>query len=207
MYTAMLNEDTKGKNLKIELMFSIWVHILSETQTLQEHPPRWLCWQPGSRRCSSSEAAAGRSSSRYRSCCPPQWRAVANGCQRRGTEQWSSTGSLGAWRSGSEWELGSSAGFLPCLVLCVDVPLPPPPGTHCKHRTQTEWTDSNRPNRHRQNTAGNAGVFLFCLLVSHTAKKKKKKNPLYEWHRNACWKLQISEYTKSLDMILYLDAE
>lgn len=136
--------------------------IARAARKLQEHPPRWLCWQPGSRYCSFSEAAEGRSSSRCRSCCPPQWKAVASGCQLQGTEQWSSTGSSGAWRSGSEWELGSSAGFLLCLVLCVDVPPPPPPGTHCKHRIQTEWKDSNGPNGHSQNTIGNAGIFYFA---------------------------------------------
>lgn len=106
------------------------------------HPPRWLCWQPGNRYCSSSVAAEGHSSSRCRSCCHPRWRAGASGCRRRGTGPWNSTASSAAWRSGSEWELDSSVGSPPCPALCVDVPPPPPPDTHCQHRTHTQ-TDSS----------------------------------------------------------------
>lgn len=137
LYTVYTTNPMKAKiNIKIEIK----IMYFSE---FSWHPPHWLCWRPGSRHCSSSEASAGRSSSRCRSCCRPRWRAGASGCRRRGTEQWSNTASSAAWRSGSEWELGSSVKFPRCPVLCVDVPPPLPPGTRCKHRNQTGLTNSN----------------------------------------------------------------
>lgn len=126
-----------------------------------EHPPRSRCWQPGNRCCSSSAAAAGHSSSHYRSCCPRRWRVVVSGCRRQGTERWSSTGSSGAWRSGSEWEQGNSAGFPRCLVLGVDAPPPPPPGRRCEHRTQGEWISRPTETRCKSQSTSSLQIWLY----------------------------------------------
>lgn len=79
------------------------------------------------------------------------------------------------WRSGSEWELGSSAGFLLCLVLCVDVPPPPPPGKHCKHKNQNEQTPMGQRGAFRTQLAMQAKVdklllYEWCTIVHQVSR-------------------------------------
>lgn len=146
--------------------------------------PRWPCWRPDSRRCSSCAAAEEGSSSRRRCGCLRRWRAAAPGCERPGTRRRSSTASWARTRSGSGWEWDNSAGFQPLSENDAGALLQPPPDTHCGRNT--------REQRERNHNSEDQLEIYF----SNTMKYNKKKCHSKMWLNNIY-------YTKIILLLYY----